>query len=276
MKLVDRARKDLERLSRNSFLGSGLLFGIDKSGENLVLAVWHMGASESVQPHMLVKGDDWRVRLAEAGLGGARPATGKILFPMMDEGDVGTHVLGNRSHVRILADPYCEEGEVRSVRCPRSAAEILLEAEETYALDDVSTPLIAARCFIHCEPPVVDAEAVVFKRTAWQNEEEGYEEHADENHEFLFSGLLLGFAHCISTYSGEGDREPFRGEPLLIPLEGGIKEISSTLWQLLAKVNDISLAVKTVNRKYGYREIVVINHVTEMRQLDFPTLAPVG
>ena len=68
----------------------------------------------------------------------------------------------------------------------------------------------------------------------------------------------LGF--CITTYSGDGNPlPPFTGEPLLMPLVGGIGEVAETYWGGLNEENRVALAVKFIELGSGYSNIYIIN-----------------
>jgi hypothetical protein len=64
----------------------------------------------------------------------------------------------------------------------------------------------------------------------------------------------------VTTYSGDGNPLPsFEGEPYLLPLKGGIKDIAQTIWGALNEENRVSLAVKFINMATRKSIIEVIN-----------------
>jgi IMP cyclohydrolase len=69
-----------------------------------------------------------------------------------------------------------------------------------------------------------------------------------------------GFGYCITTYTGDGDPlPPFAGEPVLMPLVGGIKKIANDYWAALNEENRVSLAVKSIQISSGNSSIHIIN-----------------
>jgi hypothetical protein len=74
-----------------------------------------------------------------------------------------------------------------------------------------------------------------------------------------------GFGHCITTYAGDGDPlPPLRGDPLLMPLDGGMKEIANAYWNALDENNRVSLAVKFIEIGNGRSDIHIINKYKQL------------
>lgn len=74
-----------------------------------------------------------------------------------------------------------------------------------------------------------------------------------------------GFGHCITTYAGDGDPlPPLRGDPLLMPFNGSMEEITNTYWNALNEDNRVSLAVKFVEIGNGRSDIRIINKYTQV------------
>lgn len=69
-----------------------------------------------------------------------------------------------------------------------------------------------------------------------------------------------GFGYCITTYAGDGDPLPaFYGDPLEMPLDGGMKDIAEAYWNVLNEANRVSLAVKWIEKGNGRSDIHIIN-----------------
>jgi hypothetical protein len=69
-----------------------------------------------------------------------------------------------------------------------------------------------------------------------------------------------GFGHCITTYAEDGSPlPPFHGDPLLMPIRGGIKDVAEAYWGALNEDNRVSLAVKFIDQRIGCSDIYIIN-----------------
>jgi len=69
-----------------------------------------------------------------------------------------------------------------------------------------------------------------------------------------------GIGRCITTYASDGNPLPsFSGEPLVVPCQGGARELLESYWQALDADNRIALAVKTVRPDGSCRELLVKN-----------------
>ena len=59
---------------------------------------------------------------------------------------------------------------------------------------------------------------------------------------YRYSNIILGYGYCITTYTSDGDPLPsFHGDPIILPLEGNIKQITNTYWNELDSDNRISI-----------------------------------
>ena len=59
---------------------------------------------------------------------------------------------------------------------------------------------------------------------------------------YRYSNITLGYGYCITTYTSDGDPLPsFHGDPIILPLEGNIKQITNTYWNELDSDNRISI-----------------------------------
>jgi len=69
---------------------------------------------------------------------------------------------------------------------------------------------------------------------------------------YTFDELCPGIGYCLTTYSSDGDPLPsFRGEPLLMPLEGNLQEIAGLFWKALDPENRVALVVKFIGMDNG-------------------------
>jgi hypothetical protein len=85
-----------------------------------------------------------------------------------------------------------------------------------------------------------------------------FDDHCDTSTYLL--NLKGGFGFCITTYAGDGDPlPPFRGDPLLMPIEGNMERIARQYWAVLNEENRVALAVKWIERGNGRSDIHIIN-----------------
>jgi len=77
---------------------------------------------------------------------------------------------------------------------------------------------------------------------------------------YVYDDLPPGYGRMITTYAGDGDPLPcFQGEPMLMPLSGGIEEIADTYWKALNEDNRVALAVKFIDVIDWTSETVLVN-----------------
>lgn len=81
---------------------------------------------------------------------------------------------------------------------------------------------------------------------------------------YEFNDIGHGLGYCLTTYRGDGDPLPaFQGEPYLLPLSGGARDIAETYWKALNVDNRVSLAVKFIP-KDGLSKIEIINKYSKV------------
>jgi hypothetical protein len=83
---------------------------------------------------------------------------------------------------------------------------------------------------------------------------------------YEYRSLPRGLGFCITTYAGDGHPLPaFRGDPLLMPLLGGMENIANTYWDALDTENRVSLAVKWIEIENGRSDIHIINKYEQVK-----------
>ena len=71
--------------------------------------------------------------------------------------------------------------------------------------------------------------------------------------------IAPGYGYCLTTYLGDGNPLPsFKGDPLLLPLQGNAEKIANFYWQELNQYNRISLAVRELTQT-GEDRLKIIN-----------------
>jgi len=87
-------------------------------------------------------------------------------------------------------------------------------------------------------------------------------EFSDEQSEHCFyrcTNIFPGYGYCLTTYLCDGNPLPsFKGEPILMPLQGNAEIIANIYWQELNQDNRISLAVRELSET-GVDQLKIIN-----------------
>ncbi len=85
-----------------------------------------------------------------------------------------------------------------------------------------------------------------------------YDEQSE--HRFCrYSNIAPGYGYCLTTYMGDGNPLPsFKGDPLMLPLQGNAEKIANFYWQELNQDNRISLAVREFTQ-IGEDRLKIIN-----------------
>ena len=78
-------------------------------------------------------------------------------------------------------------------------------------------------------------------------------------HFYRYNEIGAGFGYCLTTYMGDGNSlPPFKGDPILLPLEGNADQIADIYWKALNRDNRISLAVRELTVS-GKDSLKIIN-----------------
>jgi len=74
-----------------------------------------------------------------------------------------------------------------------------------------------------------------------------------------YTDIAPGYGYCLTTYLGDGDPLPsFKGDPLMLPLQGNAEQIANFYWQELNQDNRISMAVREFTQT-GEDRLKIIN-----------------
>ena len=74
-----------------------------------------------------------------------------------------------------------------------------------------------------------------------------------------YTYITPGYGYCLTTYLDDGNPLPsFKGDPLLLPLQGNAEIIANFFWHELNKDNRISLAVRELSQT-GEDQLKIIN-----------------
>ncbi len=92
-----------------------------------------------------------------------------------------------------------------------------------------------------------------------------FSENNSAQHFYRYVELSDGFAYGITTYQGDGNPLPaFKGDPLLLPIEGDVKQVAQKYWQALNSDNRVALAVREIG-KAGKDQIEIINRSEQIK-----------
>jgi len=242
------AESNLEGLANNSYPGRGIVVGLDKTGEYLVLIYWIMGRSANSRNRVFVKGRDDSISTQPADPSQVKDPSLIIYTAVREVGYAGrtVHVVSNGKQTDEIADAY---------RTGRNLYDTLNRYE--YEPD---TPHFTSRITACSGWRLPKASPVtimsILRKSPWSN--------VCDHHQYEFNGIGRGFGHCITTYAGDGDPLPaFHGEPYLLPLCGDASSVASTFWRVLNSENRVSLVVKFVPKHGGPSQIVINNEYSK-------------
>ena len=70
-----------------------------------------------------------------------------------------------------------------------------------------------------------------------------------EHRFYRYTDIAPGYGYCLTTYLGVGNPLPsYKGDPLMLPLQGNAEQIANYYWQELNSDNRISIAVREMTQ----------------------------
>ena len=85
-----------------------------------------------------------------------------------------------------------------------------------------------------------------------------------------YTDVAPGYGYCLTTYMSDGNPLPsFKGDPLMLPLQGNAEKIANFYWQKLNRDNRISLAVRELTQT-GEDRLKIINRNQVKSENDQP------
>ena len=224
----------------NPYPGSGIVAGLDETGEYMAQVYWIMGQNESSRKRVL-KADNETGRLyTEAADLSKVINPSPIIYNAMNE-KIPFYVVSNGDQTDTVID--------RLDRGPFSLESALDHREYEHDTPNFTQRITAVNRLCKGRECVCYMSILRKSRFRGRSESSTYQ-----------LSLAPGFGHCITTYAGDGDPlPPFRGNPLLMPLIGGMEEIAHTYWNALNGANRVSLAIKWIEIANGRSDIHIIN-----------------
>lgn len=228
------AQNNFSKLRRNPYPGRGIVAGLDETSTYLIQVYWITGRSENSRNRVLKSDDNGRV-YTEAADAAKMKDPALVIYNAMRERKP-YFIVSNGDQTDTVAD---------------SNSHFLNEAlqDRTYEPDAPNfTQRITAMSSFSDLPHV---QLSVLRKSM-------FGEQCD--HVLYQLVPAPGYGYCITTYAGDGDPLPsFRGDPLILPLIGGMEKIAHTYWNALNRTNLVSLAVKFIELKNGHSSIYIIN-----------------
>jgi hypothetical protein len=236
------AQANLDALRSNPYPGRGIVVGLDQSGKYLVQVYWIMGRSENSRNRIFEADNETGRLYTEAADATKMKDPSLVIYNAMRER--GPHfIVSNGDQTDTVAE---------------SPAPLLLNVAlrgRKYEPDAPNfTQRISATSSLSKGRPYI--QMVILRKSL-------FGEQCDR---FLYEYTPHpGFGHCITTYAGDGDPLPaFCGDPLLMPLAAGLKEVAEAYWQALDEANRVSLAVKFIEIGNGRSDIHIINKYNQV------------
>ncbi len=247
--LLAVARKNFDDLSENPYPGRGIVVGLDVTGHFLVMIYWIMG-----------RGKDSRNRVFNSKGGrlfteAANPAEMEdpslIIYNAMQEKVIpaeralGFYVVSNGDQTDTVFEGLSALLHPHYTYLPTCLK------ERTYEPDKPNnTPRITA--VAHLGSDKLRVEFAVLRRSRF--------DESCERDFFIKEKIPAGLGYYVSTYSWDGNPLPhFRGEPILLPIEGNINQLKDRFWNTLNPDNRVSLAVKFVSLATGKSKLKILN-----------------
>lgn len=240
MKLLSTlAQANFLALSQNPYPGRGIVVGLDETAQYMIQVYWIMGRSENSR-NRVFKADSAGRLYTEAADPSKVKAPSLIIYnAMLEKGPY--YVVSNGDQTDTVIDGFDHE--------PFSL-ELALGGRH-YEPD---APNFTQR--ITAVSQLAEGGGQILAMSILRKSRFG--DRCNRITYELDSGS--GFGFCITTYSGDGDPlPPFCGDPLVMPLVGGMEKIAQAYWDALNEANRVSLAVKWVDVENGHSRIYVIN-----------------
>lgn len=231
------AQTNFAALSQNPYPGRGIVAGLDGSGTHLVQIYWIMGRSENSRNRVFKADEDTGLLYTEAADAAKMKDPSLVIYNAMCR--KGSHfIVSNGDQTDTVAE------------CSASLYLNAMLQERTYEPDAPNfTQRITAVSSLGKSRPFIQMS--ILRKSVF----------GDECDRMLYEyAPHPGFGHCITTYAGDGDPLPaFRGDPLLMPIHGGVEEIARAYWDVLNEEHRVSLAAKLIEVGSGRQDIRIIN-----------------
>ncbi len=237
------AARNFEALKENPYPGRGIVLGFSPTIQALIQIYWIMGRSPNSQNRVFSSNNNGRL-FTEAADPSKVTDPSLIIYDAMLEWNKETFVVSNGHQTNIIGRITGND----KVNFEHALSDWGYEPDE---------PNFTPRITGVCELKHPFLQLSIIRRSALSDYPERFQ--------FQYSVGHGNLGHCLTTYSGDGNPLPsFQGEPLLLPLVGGIEEIRDTYWNALNPDNRVSLAVKSIAFPFGQSTISIVNRFSKV------------
>lgn len=243
-KPTEIAQQNFEKFRQISYHGRGLIQGADETGQFLVQICWAESRSEFNRNRIYcVDGPRLFTDIADPSKLKKDQDTSLILYNAMKENE------------KFFIVSNGEQTDAVAVETKTGWSFDIALLRYSYEPDSGHTPRITGICGFTRN---MMAEFNVIRKSPWDT--------SCQRFFYRYEHIAEGFGYGISTYAEDGSPPPsFAGEPLLLPLQGGIATVAETYWQALNEANRICLAVKFIPRSGQSSTIHHINRYLKIR-----------
>ncbi|MWC30584.1 IMP cyclohydrolase [Paenibacillus sp. MMS18-CY102] len=240
MSSLQEAYDNLAQIHNNSYLGRGIVIGMDERGERFVQVYWIMGRSENSRNRQFIKENDF---IKTEALDPAKLIDPSLIIYYPLKSVNGNHIVSNGDQTDTVYDIISAGGTLE---------EALLTREFEPDAPNY-TPRITG--LVNRNNGSYAYQLSILKRI---------NEDGCGRFYYNYQKATPGIGHCIHTYLGDGTPLPsFIGEPFKVALNGEIDNIADQYWNLLDPDNRISLLVKTIDIATEDVQIVIRNKNTQ-------------
>lgn len=242
------AESNFSALCKNTYPGRGLIIGKDDTGKRMIQIYWIMGRSENSRNRVLCANEvEGRIFTDVIDSSKVKDSTLIIYSAMLEYHSTGEHI--------FAVSNGDQTGELIAGARRGEHAISILNKRQFEPDAPHFTPRISGGCIIGRGKP--DVMLSILRKSIWDNT-------CDRSY-YRYENIAPGFGFCLTTYSGDGNPLPsFRGDPLLMPLQGSIDAIAGTYWQTLSEANRVSLAMKSIDIATGKSNLHIINKFNKL------------
>ena len=228
-----------EELAGNSYPGRGIVIGKSKDGKHAVTAYFIMGRSENSLNRVFVE-DGEGIRTQAFDPSKLSDPSLIIYAPV--------RVLGNKT----IVTNGDQTDTIYELMDKQQTFEQALRTREFEPDGPNYTPRISG--IMHIENGTYNYAMSILKSNNGNPD-------ACNRYTFAYQNPVVGEAHFIHTYMGDGNPLPsFEGEPKWVALEGeDIDTFTNMVWENLNEENKVSLFVRYIDIETGKYETRIVN-----------------
>ena len=218
------ARNFSRHISENAYPGRGILLGRNHENSWIVI-YWIMGRSSNSRNRIFTH-ENGILRTEAADSSMVEDPTLIIYNAMRDLDDC--YVISNGNHTDTICKGL-EKGK---------SFYTTLHSEKHEPDAPNFTPRISG--IIQCEEGSMVLSII---------SKSDFSDEQSVHRFYRYTDIAPGYGYCLTTYMGDGNPLPsFKGDPLMLLLQGNAEKIANFYWQELNQDNRISLAVRELTQ----------------------------